>query len=101
LAADGAHFDRLMFCPHIPDTPCECRKPGLLNYNLASAELHLDPSRSLFVGDRISDVLPALAFGGMGVLVPHSHTKPEDVARAERELSTALTLGDAVDRFLA
>jgi D-glycero-D-manno-heptose 1,7-bisphosphate phosphatase len=71
LAAEGVHLDGTFFCPHHPDIsgPCGCRKPGTLLFRRASAQLHLDPARSWFVGDRVRDVTPAGELGGKGVLV--------------------------------
>jgi D-glycero-D-manno-heptose 1,7-bisphosphate phosphatase len=71
LAAEGVRLDAVQFCPHHPDFtgPCECRKPGLGMYRNAAAELGLDLSASIYVGDRLTDVLPALRTGGRGYLV--------------------------------
>lgn len=71
LAAEGVQLDAVQYCPHHPDFtgPCECRKPGLGMYRTAAADLGLDLSASLYVGDRLSDVLPALRTGGRGYLV--------------------------------
>jgi D-glycero-D-manno-heptose 1,7-bisphosphate phosphatase len=71
LAAQGAHLDAAFFCPHLPELtgPCECRKPGTKLFEDARRELGLDFRRSWFVGDRPSDVEPALALGGKGLLV--------------------------------
>ena len=71
LGAEGVRFDAVLHCPHHPDFtgPCECRKPGLGMYRRAEAELGVDLSASLYVGDRLSDVLPALRTGGRGYLV--------------------------------
>ncbi|MFN8860224.1 MAG: D-glycero-alpha-D-manno-heptose-1,7-bisphosphate 7-phosphatase [Gemmatimonadaceae bacterium] len=103
LAAEGARVDAVYHCPHYPSVtgPCDCRKPGLRNYERGAAALVLDLAQSLFVGDRITDVLPAAAVGGTGVLVPSAHTATEDVARAGREHLVAPTLGDAVRGFLS
>jgi len=67
----GAHLDRAYFCPHHPrfTGPCECRKPGLKLFRDAAAALDIDLARSWWVGDRLSDVLPAGAFGGKAILV--------------------------------
>lgn len=102
LAGSGARIDATYFCPHHPDAggPCDCRKPGTELFARASRELALDPSRSLFAGDRWRDVAPALAFGGMGVLVPAPHTAPDDLARAEAGATVAATLDGAVELFL-
>lgn len=71
LAAEGVRLDGVYFCPHHPEHggPCECRKPGLGLYRRAAGELGLDLGGSLFVGDRGTDVEPARALGGRGVLV--------------------------------
>lgn len=71
LADRGVAIDLALFCPHHPDFsgPCDCRKPGLGMYRDAAARLDLDLARSIYVGDRIKDVLPALETGGRGFLV--------------------------------
>ena len=68
LAAQGAHIDASYFCPHYPDIsgPCECRKPSLKLFRDAQAALDIDFARSWWVGDRMSDVQPALTLGGPG-----------------------------------
>ncbi len=71
LQAHGAHLDGSYFCPHHPQisAPCECRKPGLKLFLEAEEALDIDLARSWWVGDRLSDVQPALALGGHGILV--------------------------------
>lgn len=69
LADDGARIDGTFYCPHAPDDDCECRKPGLGLYALAAVTLGVETSGGLYVGDRMRDVLPALALGGVGMLV--------------------------------
>jgi D-glycero-D-manno-heptose 1,7-bisphosphate phosphatase len=71
LRAQGIEVDGVYHCPHHPDFtgPCDCRKPLLGMYQQAAAELGIDLSRSLFVGDRLKDVEPALETGGTGYLV--------------------------------
>ena len=71
LAAHGAHLDGAYFCPHHPrfTGPCECRKPGLKLFRDAAEALDIDLPHSWWVGDRLSDVQPAAAWGGQAVLV--------------------------------
>jgi D-glycero-D-manno-heptose 1,7-bisphosphate phosphatase len=71
LAGADLVVDRTEFCPHHPDItgPCPCRKPATGMYVRASDALDLDFARSYFVGDKITDVQPALELGGRGVLV--------------------------------
>ena len=103
LAEAGVRVAATHHCPHHPDLtgPCACRKPGVLLYERAAAELSLDPARSLFAGDRWRDVAPALRFGGTGVLVPGANTPPEDEERARREAAVAPSLDEAVRAWLA
>jgi len=71
LATHGARLDAAYFCPHHPEFtgPCECRKPGVLLFREAAAALGLELARCVWVGDRLSDVEPALALGGRALLV--------------------------------
>jgi D-glycero-D-manno-heptose 1,7-bisphosphate phosphatase len=104
LAADGAHIDASYMCPHYPDVsgPCDCRKPGLALYRQAIAEHDLDPSRSVFIGDRWRDLAPADTLGGARYLIDLDTTPPEDRDRAQRAgVEIVGSLGEAVDRFLA
>jgi histidinol-phosphate phosphatase family protein len=104
LAAEGARIDATYMCPHHPAItgPCDCRKPGVSLYRLAIAEHGLDPSASLYTGDRWRDVAPAAELGGVGVLIDVATTPPEDRERALREgIGTAGSLMEAVDQFLA
>jgi histidinol-phosphate phosphatase family protein len=103
LAAEGARLDASYHCPHHPDFggPCECRKPGTALYERAARDLGLDAAGSLFVGDRLRDVLPARALGGRGILLVGPSTPADDADRAAREFETARSLGEAVERFLA
>jgi D,D-heptose 1,7-bisphosphate phosphatase len=63
------------YCPHHPDVtgPCDCRKPSTGMYRYAAEVLDLDLAASWYVGDKATDVLPAEALGGRGVLVRTGH----------------------------
>jgi len=79
LAAEGARWDALYFCPHHPkggpgaSSPyvmeCDCRKPepGLLLR--ATADLDLDLGASWLVGDGLNDIQAGNAAGCRTVLV--------------------------------
>jgi D-glycero-D-manno-heptose 1,7-bisphosphate phosphatase len=71
LGAHGARIDVSYFCPHHPQAPepCACRKPRTKLFLDAQAALGIDFTRSWWVGDRLSDVQPALTLGGKGILV--------------------------------
>jgi D,D-heptose 1,7-bisphosphate phosphatase len=74
LARTGAHIDAFAYCPHHPDGilpkfahGCNRRKPGpgmILDIML---KWTVDPSRSVLVGDKESDLAAATAAGIRGV----------------------------------
>jgi histidinol-phosphate phosphatase family protein len=103
LAAAGAHIDATYYCPHYAELhgECGCRKPGTLLFDEAIADLDLDAASSLFVGDRLRDVLPAEKYGGKVFLVHAPSTPESDLARAaETGLEVVGSLREAVQRFL-
>lgn len=69
LAAHGVPVAGSYYCHHHPDDHCFCRKPapGLLDG--AVADLGLDRSRSVVVGDRVTDIAAASAAGIAGFLL--------------------------------
>ena len=95
LGAEGAHIDASYFCPHHPDFsgPCECRKPGVLLFQQASKDLDINLTLSLWIGDRPSDVQPALRLGGYGYMVR--------TGQGKQHLEEARTLKLLVFRDLA
>lgn len=107
LAEAGAEIMQTYHCPHWPEVsgPCSCRKPGLGMYQQAAADHGLDLARAAYIGDRWRDVQPAIATGGVGVLVPGIETPADDVEQARSALSSRLhvadTLSDAVRWALA
>lgn len=77
LEREGVHLDGVYCCPHAPGQDCECRKPGLELFRRAAAELGLDLATSVYIGDRLRDVVPAAAFGGRGILVRTGYGESE------------------------
>ena len=103
LALENARITATFMCPHHPEVTgeCDCRKPGLGMYRAAIAAYSIDPTRSVFIGDRHRDVAPAATLGGRAFMLDVHSTTAEDRERARREtIPMAASLGDAVDRFL-
>jgi D-glycero-D-manno-heptose 1,7-bisphosphate phosphatase len=57
----GGRIDGVFMCPHTPQDQCDCRKPkpGLILE--AARALSLDLSRSVMIGDALSDIQAGLA----------------------------------------
>lgn len=70
LAAEGAHLDLVLHCPHHPDftAACPCRKPEPGMLQEGAERLGLDLARSWMVGDAARD-LEAGRRAGVGGLV--------------------------------
>lgn len=97
LAAGGAQVLATYHCPHWPDVtgPCDCRKPLLGMYRDAARDHGLDLATSAFIGDRWRDAQPALATGGLGILVPGAETPPADVVSARNASAQNATAQNA------
>ena len=70
IESAGVRIDAVFMCPHAPQDNCSCRKPrpGLIQQ--AESSLNLDLSRSILVGDALSDILAGQSAGvGKNVLV--------------------------------
>ena len=98
LGAGGAAVLATYHCPHWghPKEPCECRKPGLGMYREAAAAHQLDLTHSAYIGDRWRDVQPALATGGIGILVPGIETPSADVEEARSALSARIFMAENI-----
>jgi D-glycero-D-manno-heptose 1,7-bisphosphate phosphatase len=103
LAEQGARIDATFMCPHYPEItgPCDCRKPGLKHYLEAAERFGIDFTKSVFVGDRMSDLEPARALGGTGILVLTGDGRLATGAAEKHGFEVARDLKGSVDRRVA
>lgn len=84
LGAQGAYLDRILYCPHHPDSGypgevpelkmrCDCRKPGTGMIDQAVTSLNIDRSISWMVGDTTTDMEAARRAGLRSVLLRTGH----------------------------
>ncbi len=69
IRARGGRIDAIYFCPHAPDTNCDCRKPRIGMYRRAAECFGIDLARSYVVGDAKEDVQAAQSIGAEPILV--------------------------------
>ncbi|MFC5380410.1 HAD-IIIA family hydrolase [Aquipuribacter nitratireducens] len=91
-------FDTWQVCPHGPRDGCACRKPAPGMVKAAAEALGVPVESVAVVGDIGADVAAAEAAGAVGVLVPTSETRADEVRDARH---TAPDLAAALDLLLA
>jgi D-glycero-D-manno-heptose 1,7-bisphosphate phosphatase len=62
---NGIEFEKeqLFFCPHAPEENCKCRKPEPKMILDAKKRFNIDLSKSLLIGDKISDIEAGIRAG--------------------------------------
>jgi len=73
----------VFFCPHTPDSICDCRKPKPGMFNQANNKHDIDMKNSWMIGDKEADIKAASAAGIQHtVLVKSGHTIDEINSKA-------------------
>lgn len=69
IGRSGGRVDGVYCCPHRPDEDCQCRKPkpGLLLR--AARDRNIDLSRSILIGDAMTDIQAGKLVGCRTILV--------------------------------
>jgi len=104
LSRHNAKLDAVYFCPHHPETGCDCRKPRPGMLLRAQKELGIDLSRSFVIGDKYLDVGVAYAAGAKAVLVLTGYGREEHEQYKGEPLQPhfiAENLLEAVDSILS
>lgn len=57
LAEKGIRIESCAFCPHSPDSHCDCRKPAPGMWKKLSAEHDLAAAQTVMIGDKKADIL--------------------------------------------
>lgn len=105
LAAAGTRIDAFYYCPHVAETGCACRKPGIELFDRAREDRGIDLASSAIVGDRWLDVEAGRRLGLVTAMVPPIGHEVEAIAEVlERHLVPdiqASSFRAAVMRILA
>lgn len=65
----GGHIDSILFCPHLPDESCNCRKPQPGMLHSIATRLNMDLADVPFIGDSLKDLQAAESVGAKPILV--------------------------------
>lgn len=96
LALGGALIDRVYYCPHDVDPPCDCRKPKPGMLLRAAQDYEIALSESWMVGDSGTDVEAGKRAGCRTVRIAQSELHSPNGADI-----VAPTLFDAVQQILS
>ena len=102
--AAGASIDAFYTCPHRNDEPSDCRKPAPGMLLQAAREWPIDLTRSVMIGDALTDIQAGLAAGVRPMLVRTGRGPVEERRLAALGLTDVPVLPDvaaAIERVLA
>jgi len=80
----GGRIDAVFFCPHIPDEPCECRKPMPGLFTQIGERFGADLSTVPVVGDSLRDLQAGVAVGCVPHLVRTGKGRLTEAAHVEQ-----------------
>jgi len=93
----GVQILDVFFCPHGPDSNCDCRKPKPGMFNQANNKYSIDMANSWMIGDKEADIQAANSAGiSNTVLVKSGHDIDEANSKAKfifdsiKQVSTVL-----------
>jgi D-glycero-D-manno-heptose 1,7-bisphosphate phosphatase len=82
LKRERIRLDGIYICPHAPGQDCDCRKPRPGLVLQAARELGFEPSHSVVIGDKLSDLGLGRAVGAVTVLVRTGYGAGEEARLA-------------------
>ncbi|HDQ46114.1 MAG TPA: HAD-IIIA family hydrolase [bacterium] len=100
LSDVGVLVDKIYFCPHSKSEQCDCRKPGQALIRRAEKDLNIDLTRSVFVGDKTSDMETGRR-AGMKIILVNTGFRGEDGEFQGEPDARAEDLLDAASQVLA
>jgi len=56
LEKERIHIEKVYYCPHLPDSGCDCRKPNPGMIKKAAKTYDIDLGHSWMIGDKESDI---------------------------------------------
>ena len=63
MQQEGITISEIKFCPHLPESSCECRKPKPSMISQLVDKYHICVEKSVLIGDKKSDIEAGLSAG--------------------------------------
>ena len=93
----GVHISKSYYCPHGPDSKCNCRKPKTGLFDEAVREFGIDLSKSFAIGDKPRDCSICLTTKCKGFLI-NSESENENITSVSSlfEAAKIITGGEKI-----
>lgn len=95
----GGSIDFVVYCPHLPNAGCHCRKPQPGMLLTIANHFNCSLEQVPFIGDRVSDIEAALAAGAIPQMVLSPMTDRSSLVEYPH-VPVFKTLSDCVDEWL-
>ena len=93
----GVNILDVFFCPHAPESDCNCRKPKPGMFNQANDKYGIDMKRSWMIGDKEADIQAANAANIQNtILVKSGHQIDENNSKASFIFDSIEQVKDAI-----
>jgi D-glycero-D-manno-heptose 1,7-bisphosphate phosphatase len=96
----GGQLDKIVYCPHGPESDCNCRKPRPGLFEQLARHYDRDLSNVPCIGDSARDIEAAREAGGRPILVLTGNGRQAREQLADDPPETCDDLAQAVDRLL-
>ena len=98
----GGKINRFMVCPHDKNEGCKCRKPEIGLLIEAEKQIGVNLRGVFFIGDKESDVIAALGFECIPLLVKTGYgSKTLESKNLPKNINIFRNLSDATDYVLS
>lgn len=84
----GINIEKFIFCPHLPNKKCLCRKPRTLMLELAIKETRVKVDNCTFIGNSTSDMLASYSMGIKYIGVDSLNFK-KDILKRKNEVNAS------------
>jgi D-glycero-D-manno-heptose 1,7-bisphosphate phosphatase len=101
LKQSRGRIDAVYYCPHSPAERCCCRKPAAGLLKIAAHDWRIDLSRSVLIGDSLTDVEAARAVNCRALLLSHRNDSIRPTVEGAVSVSSMAEATDQVRKLVA